>query len=49
MSESGDGTQGESITITAVAANQEGQEIVLPANLVVAHQLIAVQQTNMDV
>lgn len=41
--------QGEAITITAVAAGQDGQEIVLPADIVVAHQLIAVQQSNMDV
>jgi hypothetical protein len=49
ITESGDGEQGEPITITAVAAGQDGQEIVLPADLVVAHQLIAVQQSNMDV
>ncbi|CAB3996175.1 zinc finger 180 isoform X2 [Paramuricea clavata] len=49
ITDSGDGEQGESITITAVAAGQDGQEIVLPADLVVAHQLIAVQQSNMDV
>ncbi|XP_028400915.1 zinc finger and SCAN domain-containing protein 12-like [Dendronephthya gigantea] len=49
ITESGDGEQGEAITITAVAAGQGGQEIVLPADLVVAHQLIAVQQSSMDV
>ena len=49
MTESGNPEQGEAITITAVAAGQDGQEIVLPADLVVAHQLIAVQQSNMDV
>lgn len=49
MTDSGENEQGGAITITAVAGGQDGQEIVLPADLVVAHQLIAVQQSNVDV
>ena len=41
---SSEAEQGEAITI-----NQETQDLVLPADLVVAHQLIAVQQSSMDV
>ena len=41
---SSEAEQGEAITI-----NQETQDLVLPADLVVAHQLIAVQQSSMNV
>ena len=46
MAESVEAGHGHPITITT---NQETQDIVLPTDLVVAHQLIAVQQSNMEV